>query len=244
MRALVVIPTYQEAENIAHVLGRVKAAVPDVDILVVDDGSPDGTADLAEAAGTELGGGVHVLRRTRKSGLGDAYREGFAWGRDRGAPILMEMDADLQHDPAAIPQLLAPIERGEADLVIGSRYVPGGTIPDWRWHRRWLSRGGNRYSDLVLGLGVRDATAGYRAYRADLVDRLDLGSVRADGYGFQIEMTHRSRRAGARIVEVPISFGTREAGESKMSGSIVVEALWMVTWWAFRDRVLHRSKPA
>ena len=241
MRALVVLPTYQEAENISVVLHRVRAAVPDVDVLVVDDGSPDGTADLAAATGDELGGGIHVLRRTQKAGLGDAYRAGFAWGRARGAPILVEMDADLQHDPAALPRLLAPIEADEADLVIGSRYISGGSIPDWRWHRRWLSRGGNRYSKVLLGLGVEDSTSGFRAYRGELVDQLDLDSVRADGYGFQIEMTYRSRKAGARIVEVPISFGTRDAGESKMSSSIVVEALRMVTWWALRDRVLHRS---
>lgn len=240
MRALVVIPTYQEAENIARVLQRVRAAVPDAPVLVVDDGSPDGTADLAEAAGRELRH-VDVLRRSAKAGLGDAYRAGFRWGIEHGAPILVEMDADLQHDPSALPSLLAPIERDEADLVIGSRYVPGGSIPDWRLHRRLLSRWGNRYASMVLGLGVRDSTAGFRAYRTAALERVDLDAVAADGYGFQIEMTYRTRQAGGRIVEVPIQFGERTAGESKMSAAIIGEALRMVTWWGLRDRVLRRG---
>ncbi|HEX4868248.1 MAG TPA: polyprenol monophosphomannose synthase [Acidimicrobiales bacterium] len=239
MRALVVIPTYQEAGNIARVLQRVRAAVPEASVLVVDDGSPDGTADLAEATGREVGE-VHVLRRTRKAGLGDAYRAGFRWGMEHGAPILVEMDADLQHDPAALPSLLAPIEAGDADLVIGSRYVAGGSIPDWRLHRRLLSRWGNRYASMVLGLGVQDSTAGFRAYRTAGLERIDLDGVAADGYGFQIEMTYRSRQAGGRIVEVPIQFGERTAGESKMSANIIGEALRMVTWWGLRDRVLRR----
>jgi len=239
VRPLVVIPTYQEAGNIARVLERVRAAVPSADVLVVDDGSPDGTADLAEAAGRELGQ-VDVLRRTAKTGLGDAYRAGFRWGLERGATVLVEMDADLQHDPAALPTLLAPIGAERADLVIGSRYVPGGSIPDWRLHRRLLSRWGNRYASAVLRLHVQDSTAGFRAYRAELLQRLDLDDVRADGYGFQIEMTYRSRRAGGRIVEVPIQFGERTVGDSKMSARIVVEALRMITWWAIRDRVARR----
>jgi dolichol-phosphate mannosyltransferase len=241
MRALVVVPTYNEASNIATVIQRVRAAVPDARVLVVDDGSPDGTADLAEAVGREVGA-VDVLRRTEKAGLGSAYRAGFAWGMEREAPVLIEMDADLQHEPAAIPDLLAPIEAGTADLVIGSRYVPGGSIPRWRLHRRLLSRWGNRYSSFMLDLGVADATAGFRAYRADLLGQLELETVRADGYGFQIEMTYRARRAGGRITEVPISFGTRQSGESKMSGRIVVEALLFVTWWCVRDRVLRRGR--
>jgi glycosyltransferase involved in cell wall biosynthesis len=243
MRALVVIPTYNEAENIDEVVRRVRAVLPDGQVLVVDDGSPDGTADRAEATGREVGG-VDVLRRAGKAGLGSAYRAGFAWGLERGAPILVEMDADLQHDPASLPDLLAPLDGDSADLVIGSRYVPGGSIPDWRLHRRLLSVWGNRYVSLVLGLGVRDSTAGFRAYRAEQLKALDLESVRADGYGFQIEMTYRTKRAGGRIVEVPIRFGERTHGDSKMSGAIVVEALTMVTWWALRDRVLRRRPPA
>lgn len=240
MRALVVIPTYDEAENIVTVLERVRAAAPDVAVLVVDDGSPDGTADLAEAAGAEVGG-VSVLRRSGKQGLGSAYRDGFRWGLERGAPVLVEMDADLQHDPAALPGLLAPIEVDAADLVVGSRYIPGGSIPRWRWHRRMLSRWGNRYAGAVLGLGVRDATSGYRAYRADALRSIDLDGVRADGYGFQIEMAYQVARAGGRVAEVPIRFGERSRGVSKMSGRIVVEALVLVTWWALRDRVLRRG---
>jgi len=240
MRALVVIPTYQEAGNIARVLQRVRAAVPDGAVLVVDDGSPDGTADLAEAMGREVGQ-VHVLRRTRKAGLGDAYVAGFRWGIERGAPILVEMDADLQHDPAALPSLLAPIERGEADLVIGSRYVAGGSIVDWPLPRRMLSRWGNRYASTVLNLGVRDSTAGFRAYRTAALAKVDLDALVADGYGFQIEMIYRTLMAGGRVVEVPIQFGVRAAGDSKMSPSIIGEALRMVTWWGFRDRVLRRA---
>jgi len=241
VRALVVIPTYQEAGNVVRVLERVRAALPDGEVLVVDDGSPDGTANLAEAAGRELGG-VSVLRRSAKAGLGDAYRAGFRWGLERGAPILMEMDADLQHDPADLARLIEPIEAGEADLVIGSRYVPGGAIPDWALHRRLLSRWGNRYASMVLGLGVADSTAGYRAYRASQIEQLAMDEVRADGYGFQIEMTYRTRRSGGRIVEVPIRFGERTVGDSKMSGSIILEALRMVTWWGLRDRVLRRGR--
>lgn len=239
MRALVIIPTYNEAGNVVRVLERVRAAVPEAEVLVVDDGSPDGTADLAEAAAREVGG-VHVLRRPGKAGLGSAYRAGFRWGLERGAPVLVEMDADLQHDPGALPGLLAPIEAGDADLVIGSRYVPGGTIPDWRWHRRLLSRWGNRYVRIALGLGVRDSTAGFRAYRSDLLAGLDLDRITADGYGFQIEMAYEAARRGGRIVEVPIHFGERSIGDSKMSGLVVAEALLLVTWWALRDRVLRR----
>jgi dolichol-phosphate mannosyltransferase len=239
MRALVIIPTYNEAGNVVRVIERVRSAVPDAEVLIVDDGSPDGTADLAEAAGREMGS-VHVLRRAGKAGLGSAYRAGFRWGLERGAPILVEMDADLQHDPGALPGLLAPIEADAADLVIGSRYVPGGSIPNWRWHRRLLSRWGNRYAGTVLGLGVRDATAGFRAYRHDLLRSLDLDRITADGYGFQIEMAYQSVRHGGRVVEVPISFGERSVGDSKMSGNVIVEALRLVTWWAIRDRVLRR----
>ncbi|MGE0309148.1 MAG: polyprenol monophosphomannose synthase [Acidimicrobiia bacterium] len=238
--ALVVLPTYNEVENIAEVLTKVRAAVPDARILVVDDGSPDGTADLAEHLGVELGN-IEVLRRSGKQGLGSAYRAGFRWGLDHGLEILVEMDSDLSHDPAALPSLLAAVEGG-ADLAIGSRYVPGGSIPDWAWHRRKLSRWGNRYAGAVLGMKVRDATAGYRAYRAGCLRNIDLDTVKADGYGFQIEMAYRVSRAGGVIVEVPIAFVDRVRGTSKMSGRIVVEALRLVTLWGVRDRLLHRSR--
>lgn len=235
-----IIPTYDEAENIREVLERTRAAVPDAEVLVVDDGSPDGTADLAEEIGRELGR-VEVLRRAGKAGLGSAYRAGFARGLADGVDVLVEMDADLSHDPAALPDLLAAIDEG-ADLAIGSRYVPGGAIPNWQLWRILLSRWGNRYAAVVLGLGVRDATAGYRAYRATTLARVPLEEVQADGYGFQIEMAYRVRRLGGTIREVPISFTDRVRGTSKMSGRIVVEALVLVTWWGLRDRVLRRGR--
>jgi dolichol-phosphate mannosyltransferase len=229
MRVLVVIPTYNEADNIVAVLGAVRDVLPDAGILVVDDGSPDGTAELVEKAALELGE-VEVLRRSGKSGLGSAYRAGFAWGLAHGYEACVEMDADFSHDPGALPELLAPLGRGY-ELVIGSRYVPGGSIPNWTWHRHLLSWGGNRYASVVLGLGVADSTAGFRVYAASLLRRLDLERIRAEGYGFQIEMTYRSKQAGAEVTEVPIRFVDRVAGESKMSSAIVVEALGLVTWW-------------
>ena len=239
MRALVVIPTYNEAENMDEVLRRTLAAVPDGHVLIVDDGSPDGTADLAEKIGVELGGGgVDVLRRTEKQGLGAAYRAGFAWGMEHGYDVLIEMDADLSHDPAALPGLLAAVTGG-ADLAIGSRYVKGGSIPDWTWHRRALSRYGNVYASTVLGMGVHDMTSGYRAYRADTLRLLNATDFQSHGYTFQIETAYRVSRAGGSIAEVPIAFTDRVRGTSKMSGMIVVEALVRVTSWAVRDRLLH-----
>jgi dolichol-phosphate mannosyltransferase len=234
-----VLPTYNEAENITEVLDRTRDAAPDAEVLVVDDGSPDGTGDLAERWGREHGGGLRVLRRPAKSGLGSAYRAGFAEGLKEGYDILIEMDSDLSHDPAALPSLISAVEHG-ASLAIGSRYVPGGTIPNWKWHRKALSRWGNRYAGMVLGLEVRDATAGFRAYSADALSKIDLSQIKADGYGFQIEMAYEVKRNGGRIVEVPISFTDRIRGESKMSGKIVVEALGLVSWWGVRDRILRR----
>ncbi len=209
-------------------------------MLVVDDSSPDGTAGIARTAGDDLGQ-IQVLVRPAKAGLGQAYRAGFRVGMERGYDVLVEMDSDLSHDPAALPELLNAVGSG-ADLAIGSRYVPGGTIPHWPWHRRALSRYGNRYAGGVLGLMVRDSTSGYRAYRAEMVAKIDLDSVSADGYGFQIEMAYRVAGLGGRIVEVPISFVDRVRGTSKMSSRIVVEALALVTWWGIRDRVLRRNK--
>jgi dolichol-phosphate mannosyltransferase len=240
LRPLVVLPTYNEAENIAEVLRRARAAAPDAGILLVDDSSPDGTADIARAMTAEVGG-VDILTRPAKSGLGSAYREGFKWGRERGFDVLMEMDSDLSHDPADIPRLLKGIDEG-ADLVIGSRYVPGGSIPHWPWHRRALSKYGNRYSAAMLRIDVHDMTAGFRAYRADMVGRIDIEGVRADGYGFQVEMTYFVAQAGGRIVEVPIKFVDRVRGTSKMSTNIVVEAMALVTWWGIRDRVTRRRR--
>ena len=231
MHVLVVLPTYNESENIERVLRRIRDALPACGVLVVDDGSPDGTADIAERIGKEIGG-IDVLRRSAKSGLGSAYRAGFAWGLERGWEALVEMDADLSHDPDALPALVAPLGDG-ADLVVGSRYVPGGSIPNWSWHRRLLSQGGNIYASVLLGLHVTDSTSGFRAYRADVLRRLDLAAVRADGYGFQIEMVHQVLQHGGQVREIPIRFVDRVEGKSKMSAHIVVEALGLVTWWGF-----------
>jgi dolichol-phosphate mannosyltransferase len=236
VQVLVVIPTYNESENIDRVLRRVRGALPDATVLVVDDRSPDGTGDIAEKVGTEIGN-IELLRRTEKSGLGSAYRAGFRWGLDRGFDVCIEMDADLSHDPDALPDLVAPLGKG-FELVVGSRYVPGGSIPNWAWHRRLLSRGGNVYASTLLGLGVTDSTSGFRAYSASVLNRIALDNIRAEGYGFQIEMTYQAKRAGAPIVEVPIRFVDRTEGESKMSMIIVVEALGLVTWWGIQ-RVVH-----
>lgn len=242
MRTLVVLPTYNEIENIEEVLRRIRAVCPHADVLVVDDGSPDGTADRAEKLGLELGR-IDVLSRPKKSGLGSAYRVGFRTGLEQGYDVMIEMDADLSHDPDALPNLVAEVERG-ADLAIGSRYIPGGSIPDWPWPRRAISRFGCYYARVMLRIPVHDATAGFRAYHRRSLAAIELDEVRADGYGFQIEMTYLVDRQGGRIVEVPIEFRDRELGHSKMSGRIVVEALRLVTWWGLRDRVSRRrSRP-
>ena len=235
MNVLVVLPTYNEAENIDRVVRRIRSALASATVLVVDDGSPDGTADIAERIGKELGN-VEVLRRHEKAGLGSAYRAGFRWGLDRGFDVCVEMDADLQHEPEALPDLVAPLAEGHG-LVIGSRYVKGGSIPDWTWHRRLLSRGGNIYASLLLGLGVADSTAGFRAYSAPVLESIELDRIRAEGYGFQIEMTYEAKRAGASVVEIPIRFLDRVDGESKMSAFIVIEALALVTWWGVQRLV-------
>ena len=229
MRTLVVLPTYNEILNIEAMLRSIRSIVPQCDVLVVDDGSPDGTADLAKKISAELGQ-IEILRRTQKSGLGGAYRAGFTWGLENGYDHFVEIDCDFSHDPNALPSLLAAAEN--SDVVIGSRYVRGGTIPNWALSRRLLSRGGNQYASVMLGLGVKDSTAGYRVYSKAALEKIDYTTVSADGYGFQIEMTYRARQGGASIVEVPISFVDRELGDSKMSGAIVVEALLLVTKWA------------
>ena len=237
------LPTYNEAANIAEVLRRVRRAVPAADVLVVDDGSPDGTAELARVQAVELGR-IDVRSRPGKLGLGSAYRDAFVEGLRRGYAVLVEMDSDLSHDPAVLPALLAAVARG-ADLAVGSRYVPGGKIPRWTARRRALSRWGNRYARWMLELPLADATSGFRAYRAGVLATLDLPSVRADGYGFQIEMAMRVARAGGRIVEIPIEFLDRAGGVSKMSARIVAEALWLVTCWGVTERLgLRRGAAA
>ena len=240
VRTLIVLPTFNEAENISTVLERVRAAVPEAHVLLIDDSSPDGTAELAEKMNERLGL-IEVQSRAAKSGLGSAYRLGFRRGIEAGYDVLVEMDSDLSHDPDALPALLSAVEAG-ADLAVGSRYVPGGRIPHWSWHRRALSKWGNRYAAFCLGIQVRDATSGFRAYRASALREIDLSRVRADGYGFQIEMVYEVARRGGRVVEVPISFTDRVNGTSKMSSAIVVEALVLVTLRGVRDRLLRRRE--
>jgi dolichol-phosphate mannosyltransferase len=246
MNALVIIPTYDEAETIAKVVGEVLAVEPRAEILVVDDGSPDGTAGIVErlAAGEPR---LDLLRRTSKQGLGAAYRAGFAWGLARGYDALVEMDADLSHPPDRLPALLDGLAEG--DLVIGSRYVPGGATRNWSRIREAISRGGNAYVRLALRLPVRDATAGFRAYRRAVLEALPLDEMRSSGYCFQVEMVHRTWQEGFRVLEVPITFTEREAGVSKMSKAIVAEALLRVTQWAFtggrrRARSAHADSVA
>jgi len=240
--ALVVVPTYEEAENIDLLLRRIRVEAPDVDVLVVDDNSPDGTADLAEATGGELGH-IKVLRRAHKSGLGSAYRDGFAFGMARGYDTLVEMDADLSHDPASLRTLVREIELG-ADLAIGSRYVPGGSIPTWSVRRRALSRSGNTYAAWVLGVPASDLTSGYRAFRAATLRRANYTETKATGYAFQIELAYRVARSDGHITEIPIEFNDRTRGQSKMSTRITLEALALVTWWGIRDRLSRRGQPA
>lgn len=245
MRVLVVLPTYQEALTIERILESVRHALPDADILVVDDSSPDGTGKIVQETAERLGQ-IHLLSRPVKNGLGNAYRAGFAWGLERGYEALCEMDSDFSHNPADLPRLVAPVAGGTAELVIGSRYVPGGSIPDWTFSRLAISRLGNLYANGVLGLHVQDSTAGYRVYAATLLRRIPLAEIRADSYGFQVEMTYHSRRAGAVVLEVPITFVDRREGESKMSGHTVSEALVLVTGLGWRRvrSVLHRVRGA
>lgn len=224
----IVVPTYDEAENVSVLIARLADTLVGARVLVVDDASPDGTATVARDAGAD------VLERTGKLGLGAAYRAGFAEALARGARYVVQMDADLSHDPRYLPELLSAVVAG-ADAAIGSRYVPGGGCVDWPRLRRFLSRWGNRYAAGMLGLAVNDATSGYRVYSAEVLRRMNVDSVRAEGYGFQVEMTHRLVRVGGRVVEVPIVFRDRERGESKLTYRIIGEAFRLVTRLAFRD---------
>jgi dolichol-phosphate mannosyltransferase len=233
-RVVVIIPTYNERDNLDPIVGRVRSAVPDADVLVVDDNSPDGTGDNADKLAL-TDDHVHVLHRLEKAGLGAAYLAGFDWALDRGYGAMVEMDADGSHDPAELPALLAALEG--ADLVVGSRWVPGGTVRNWPKSRELLSRGGNAYARMMLGLSVHDATGGYRAYRADTLRAIDLPGVTSQGYCFQIDLTLRAVRAGKKVVEVPITFTERTVGKSKMSRTIVIEALWKVTEWGIAGRL-------
>ena len=224
--AWLVLPTYNEAENVEPLVRAARAQLRAGDhILIVDDNSPDGTGAIADGLATELDG-VEVLHRAVKQGLGRAYLAGFARALEAGAELVLEMDADFSHDPADLPRLIAAAE--EADLVLGSRYVAGGSVTDWGLLRRLVSRGGSWYARRVLGLRVRDLTGGFKCFRRSVLEALDLESVHADGYGFQIELTYRAIRAGFRVVEIPIVFRDRRVGESKMNARIAIEAVWKV----------------
>jgi dolichol-phosphate mannosyltransferase len=230
----VIIPTYNERENLEPIVTQVRAAVPDADILVVDDNSPDRTGEIADrlAAADRQ---VHVLHRPAKSGLGSAYIAGFGWALDRDYGVLVEMDADGSHDPAELPGLLTALQ--DADLVIGSRWVPGGTVHNWPKSREVLSRGANIYTRVMLGIAVRDATGGYRAYRADTLRKIGLDRVTSQGYCFQIDLTLQTIAAGLTVSEVPITFTERTRGASKMSRAIVAEAFWRVAQWGAASRL-------
>ena len=230
----VILPTYNESENLEQIVARVRSAVPAATILVADDNSPDGTGDIAEKLAL-TDDHVHVLHRPGKQGLGAAYLAGFGWALDRGYGAMVEMDADGSHDPAQLPALLTALE--DADLVVGSRWVRGGMVTNWPKSREILSRGGNAYARIMLGLSVHDSTGGYRAYRASTLLDIGLHSVTSQGYCFQIDLTLRASRAGQKIVEVPITFAERTHGTSKMSRAIVAEALWRVTQWGIASRV-------
>jgi dolichol-phosphate mannosyltransferase len=237
MRVLVIVPTYNESENIEAIAAAVRAH--GYDLLVVDDGSPDGTGAIVDAlAGADSG--IHVLHRTVKSGLGPAYGAGFEWGLEVGYEVICEMDADFSHNPQDLPRLVRAVEAG-ADLAIGSRYTPGGGSVGWPWYRRALSRGGNIYAAVMLGLSVRDATAGFRAFRDTTLRKIDPLSGEASGYGFQVEMAWRTEEAGLEILEVPITFKDRVLGESKMNLMIALEAILLITQWGITRRFGRRS---
>ena len=232
-RVVMVVPTYNERDNLAWIVGRLRAATPDVDVLVVDDGSPDGTGKLADelaAADPQ----VTVLHRAEKAGLGAAYLHGFSVALDRGYDVVGEMDADGSHQPEQLPLLLTAL--ADADLVIGSRWVPGGSVVNWPLSRKVLSVGGNLYARVLLGIPLRDVTAGYRVFRSTTLKAIDLDSVESAGYIFQTDLAFRTLRAGLRVVEVPIEFVERVRGESKMSRDVATESLRRITSWGLRER--------
>ena len=233
-RILVIIPTYNERENLERIVSRTRESVPEAHIVVADDNSPDGTGDIADAL-VAIDDHIHVLHRAGKEGLGAAYLSGFAWAIDQGYDVLVEMDADGSHQPEQLPRLLAALRN--ADVVIGSRWVNGGSVVNWPKHRELLSRGGNLYTRAMLGIPLHDATGGYRAFRADALRTLDLSDVESKGYCFQVDMAWRAVRSGLRVVEVPIEFVERELGDSKMNQKIVTEALWRVTQWGAADKL-------
>jgi dolichol-phosphate mannosyltransferase len=234
VRILTIIPTYNELESLPKTLGRLRSAVPASDVLVADDNSPDGTGELADRIAAE-DPQVHVMHRKGKEGLGAAYIAGFKWALERDYDVVVEMDADGSHQPEQLPRLLEAIEQG-ADLVIGSRWVQGGTVVNWPVYRQLISRTGSTYARLMLGLRIKDMTAGYRAFRRTTLEKLDLDAVESVGYGFQVDLAWRVARMGLKVAEVPVTFVERELGASKMSGNIVVEAMLNVTKWGVMDR--------
>lgn len=240
-RTVVIIPTYNEKDALPLITKRVRDSVPEADILVVDDNSPDGTGDIADglAAADDH---IHVMHRLGKGGLGAAYLAGFAWALQQGYDAVVEMDADGSHQPEQLPRLLAALE--DADLVLGSRYVRGGAVENWPKSRELLSRGGNAYTKLMLGVPLHDATGGYRAFRASTLRTIGLDSVASQGYCFQVDLAWRAHQRGLRVVEVPITFVERTTGTSKMSRAIVFEALWRVTVWGVDDRVTRIRRRA
>lgn len=229
MKITLVVPTYQEADNVGPFLRAVRAALPEADVIVCDDNSPDGTAKLADEVGDELGG-VSVLHRPAKEGLGAAYRHGFREAIDRGADVVIQMDVDFSHPPDLLPDLVTAVRAG-ADVAVGSRYVTGGGTPDWPFHRRFLSHYGNLYARFQLRLAMHDATSGLRAYRSSVLEAIRFDTTRANGYGFQIETGYRLTDLGASITEVPLVFHDRIHGTSKMSVPIMAENMALVTWW-------------
>lgn len=238
-RVTVVVPTYNERHNISHLVASVR--LQGYRVVIVDDGSPDGTGEVADelAEGDPL---VEVLHREEKQGLGPAYAAGFDRALSEGAEIVCEMDADFSHNPTDLPRLVEAIEAG-ADLAIGSRYVPGGDTPDWPVGRRLISKGGNVYARTMLGIPTRDATAGFRAFRREALEMLPYGAAEASGYGFQVEMAWRAHRMGLRVVEVPIVFRDRQMGTSKMTKTIVAEAMRLVTLWGLQRMVGRAGRP-
>ncbi len=240
-RVLVVTPTYDEADNLETTVAALRRAAPTADILVVDDASPDGTGEIADRLAAS-DPGLHVMHRTAKDGLGRAYLAGFAWALERGYDVVVEFDADGSHPADALPAMLDALADPATGLVIGSRWVPGGRLVDWPAYRRRLSKAANGYARVMLRLPVRDVTAGYRAYRAEVLDQIAHQVVDSRGYCFQIDLTIRTADAGWRIREVPITFTERRAGASKMTGGVVVEAMWRVTVWGL-TRLVRRPRP-
>ncbi|WP_242340406.1 MULTISPECIES: polyprenol monophosphomannose synthase [Anaeromyxobacter] len=238
--AIVCLPTYDERENLEPIVAGILAATPDVDVLVVDDSSPDGTGELADRLAAREPR-VHVLHRAAKQGLGRAYLAAFDWALSRGYAYVLEMDADFSHDPRYLPALLARA-RSDADLVLGSRYVPGGGTVNWGLGRKLISRGGSLYARTILGVRVRDLTGGFKCFRREVLEAIDLPSVECSGYAFQIELTYRALRRGFRVVEVPIVFADRRVGQSKMSRRIVIEAVRKV-WSIRRSGFARRAAP-